>query len=157
MEWSIPALSESLQMTQGEVCEYFKDGRTASFIIERRLAKELDFHLAPTNAQFDLTDEDGGKWEVRCLTKRGVYFMPSNQVGSGRFFDEAAFHQKLETIAGYIVADITEFPVVPFDFIQSHQVADLKRPRLTWRKYYETIINQGLDCRSSSEGQAARI
>ena len=65
-------------------------------------------------AGFDLLDSDGRKWEVRSITKGGIYFCPSYMVGSGRSFDESGFLAKLKEIEGYIVSDIESFPNVPF-------------------------------------------
>ena len=56
---------------------------------------------------------DGGKWEVRSITRQGVYFNPSAQVGKGRFFDEDGFIAKLDDVEGFILSDITLFPRVP--------------------------------------------
>lgn len=51
-------------------------------------------------------------WEVRSITRQGVYFNPSNQVGSGRVFNEDGFQAKLAGIKGFILSDIVGFPVV---------------------------------------------
>ena len=69
--------------------------------------------LAPSEgAGYDLLDPDGGMWEVRSITRQGVYFNPSNQVGSGRVFNEDGFQSKLKGIEGFILSDIVGFPVV---------------------------------------------
>lgn len=51
-------------------------------------------------------------WEVRSITRQGVYFNPSNQVGSGRLFNAGDFQAKLSGIKGFILSDIVGFPVV---------------------------------------------
>src|SRR5690606_28018199 len=72
------------------------------------------WQLAPTEGSgYDLRAPDGGLWEVRSVTRGGVYFNPSAQVGSGRRFEEAGFLAKCGQIAGYILSDITKFPKVP--------------------------------------------
>ena len=69
--------------------------------------------LAPSEgAGYDLLDPEGGMWEVRSITRQGVYFNPSNQVGSGRVFNEHGFQAKLAGIKGFILSDIVSFPVV---------------------------------------------
>ena len=71
--------------------------------------------LAPSEGSgFDLIDADGGNWEVRSLTKGGIYFCPSYMVGSGRKFDESGFLDKLDDVEGYFVTDITRFPEMPY-------------------------------------------
>ena len=126
------ALASALGVSEQDIQEYLTDGRRASFIIERRLKWDNpEWQLAPSEgAGFDLIDPNGGRWEVRCITKQGVYFNPSNQVGSGRVFDEAEFLNKLRSVAGFILADITKFPVVPVFKFSVDYVFDWHRRRL---------------------------
>lgn len=114
MTWDAEELARALKVTVPDVKEYLTDGRRASFIIERRLKWEnLGWTLAPSEgAGYDLLAPDGGLWEVRSITRGGVYFTPSAQVGSGRKFAEAGFLTKLDAVAGFILADIVEFPTV---------------------------------------------
>ena len=70
--------------------------------------------LAPSEgAGWDVQDAEGNKWEVRSISKRGIYFCPSYMVGSGRTFNEPGFLQKLDDISGYAVSDISQFPRIP--------------------------------------------
>jgi len=109
------ALAAALRVDPNSVREYFTDGRRVAFLIERRIAREEGFRLAPSEgASFDLVDQNGGKWEVRNITRGGIYFCPSYMVGSGRSFDKPGFLRKLDGIKGYIVTDIEAFPSVPY-------------------------------------------
>ena len=116
LSWSLPELARALHIGEADVREYFTDGRRVSFLLERRLAHEvIKGRLAPSEgAGYDLIDPQGRKWEVRSISKGGIYFCPSCMVGSGRSFDEPGFLAKLEDIAGYIISDIESFPDVPF-------------------------------------------
>ncbi len=49
---------------------------------------------------------------MRSITQGGVYFTPSNQVGSGRRFGEEGFLATLQEVRGFILADIVDFPNV---------------------------------------------
>ena len=84
--------------------------------MERRLAREvIQGTLAPSEgAGFDLVDPNGGKWEVRSISRSGIYFCPSYMVGSGRSFDEEGFLLKLMEIEGFIISDIEQFPNIPY-------------------------------------------
>ena len=95
-----------------------------SFLLERRLAREvLKGRLAPSEgAGYDLMAPDGGKWEVRSISRQGIYFCPSYMVGSGRRFEENGFIEKLAEIKGYIVSDIESFPDIPFWIVPVEQV-----------------------------------
>ena len=79
LKWDITEIAKSLKIKEADVRLYFTDGRRASFLLERRLAYEvLHGTLAPSEgAGYDLIDSKGNKWEVRSITKRGIYFSPS--------------------------------------------------------------------------------
>jgi hypothetical protein len=114
LTWDEQELARAFKVTVEDVREYLTDGRRVSFIIERRLKWENPgWQLAPSEgAGYDLIDPEGGTWEVRSITRKGVYFNPSNQVGSKRKFDETAFQAKLAGIKGFILSDIVNFPTV---------------------------------------------
>lgn len=116
LDWDLNAISQSLKLPQTDVRAYFTDGRRVSFILERRLAYEvLKGTLASSEgAGYDLIDSKGEKWEVRSVTRGGIYFCPSYMVGSGRTFAERGFLEKLEEIAGYVISDVESFPSVPY-------------------------------------------
>ena len=115
LEWDLNSIADSLHLTPQESTEYFTDGRRVSFILERRICHEIiGGHLSPSEgAGFDLIDAHGGKWEVRSITRTGIYFCPSYMVGSGRKFEEGGFFEKLDEIEGYVVSDVTKFPEIP--------------------------------------------
>lgn len=124
LDWDLAALQKTLGVTAPEVREYFTDGRRISFLLERRLAREvLQGRLAPSEGDpYDVIDAHGGRWEVRSLTDRGIYFCPSHMVGSSRSFDERGFMAKLDGIEGYLVSDIEQFPAVPFWVVRADTV-----------------------------------
>ncbi|NYZ79476.1 hypothetical protein H0N99_05000 [Candidatus Micrarchaeota archaeon] len=124
LKWNIEEIAKALKIGKDDVRLYFTDGRRVSFLLERRLAYEvLHGKLASSEgAGFDLLDREGGKWEVRSISKGGIYFSPSYMVGSKRSFEEEGFLVKLKEIKGYIVSDIEKFPDVPFWIITSEQV-----------------------------------
>lgn len=114
MTWDEVELAQAFKVSTEDVREYLTDGRRVSFIIERRLKWENPgWQLAPSEgAGYDLLDPEGGMWEVRSITRQGVYFNPSNQVGSGRRFNEDGFQLKMSGIKGFILSDIVGFPIV---------------------------------------------
>lgn len=115
LNWDIEQVAAALRLDVQSVREYFTDGRRVAFLIERRIAREEGYRLAPSEgAAFDLVDSQGANWEARNITKSGIYFCPSYMVGSGRTFDTPGFLRKLAGIAGYLVTDIELFPSVPY-------------------------------------------
>ena len=124
LTWNVKTLAKQLHLTVDETLDYFKDGRRGSFVVERRIAREIiKGRIAESEgSSFDVYDRKRNKWEVRSLTRNGIYFCPSNMVGSGRKFKEAGFQAKLRGIKGYYVARITTFPEVEVFKIESNQV-----------------------------------
>ena len=123
-KWNIKKLADALKISEEDVRIYFTDGRRISFILERRIAIELlNGRIADSEgAAFDIFDSEDKKWEVRSLSRYGVYFCPSYMVGSGRHFEEKGFLEKVSEIEGYFVCDIDLFPEVPIWKITSNQV-----------------------------------
>jgi hypothetical protein len=124
LTWDLDAIAVALKIQPKDVREYFTDGRRVSFILERRIASEvLKGRVADSEgADYDLIDANGDKWEVRSITRGGVYFCPSYMVGSGRSFAVGGFVAKLDEIKGYIFADVETFPDVPFYVVSSTEV-----------------------------------
>ena len=129
-EWDINQISAALKISPTDVHAYFTDGRRVSFLLERRIAYEvLNGSLASSEgAGYDVLDSQGCKWEVRSVSKGGIYFCPSYMVGSGRHFEEHGFLKKLQEIFGYVVSDIQQFPSVPYWRIPADTV------RTWWRQ-----------------------
>jgi hypothetical protein len=116
LEWDLLQLAASMRLKPTDVQLYFTDGRRVSFMLERRIAYEvLNGTLAPSEgAGWDVRDDKGRKWEVRSISRGGIYFCPSYMVGSGRSFNEPGFISKLDEIEGYVISDIERFLNIPF-------------------------------------------
>ena len=126
LRFDLERISDALGISIDDTREYFTDGRRVSFLIERRAISEIPgSRLAPSEGSgFDLIDSEDGHWEVRSLTRGGIYFCPSYMVGSGRKFQEGGFLDKLEDLEGYFVTDISRFPNMPYWIISSQMVLD---------------------------------
>jgi len=113
-----------MHLTVDDIRMYFTDGRRVSFVLERRLMREvLGGKLAVSEGDdHDLVDAKGRKWEVRSVSGSGIYFCPSYMVGSGRRFECDGFLQKLSMIHGYAISDITQFPRVPYWLVEAATV-----------------------------------
>ena len=48
LTWDIKEVAAALKIDTGSVREYFTDGRRVAFLIERRIAREEGFRLAPS-------------------------------------------------------------------------------------------------------------
>ena len=123
--FDVSLLAQGMRITEDEVRSYFTDGRRISFVLERRIAREiLEGKIAKSEGDaWDVVDANGDNWEVRSLTKK-LYFCPSYMVGKGRKFDEAGFLDKLSQIRGYVISDITLFPDIPVWLVEAREVLE---------------------------------
>ena len=126
LEWDLDQLQHAMHLNVHDVRAYFTDGRRVSFMLERRLMREvLGGRLAVSEGDdHDLVDAQGKKWEVRSVSGGGIYFCPSYMVGSGRRFVCDGFLRKLGMIHGYVVSDITQFPKVPYWLVEAALVRE---------------------------------
>lgn len=124
LEWNLDELQRAMHLSAHDVVAYFTDGRRVSFMLERRLTREvLGGNLATSEGDdHDLVDSQGRRWEVRSVSAGGIYFCPSYMVGSGRRFDCNGFFAKLCAFHGYVVSDITRFPRIPYWFVDAKTV-----------------------------------
>ena len=118
--WNVEELAAAMRIPAESVIAFYTDGRRAAFLLESAARSHLVAYPSASEADaYDLVDRTGRRWEVRGLTKNGVFFDPSSSHGTGRSYSEDAFLAKLKAIAGFYVADLTLFPSVPFYQISS--------------------------------------
>ena len=69
--------------------DHFKDGRWASTLLERYIPMVYpELTWVPGNKDHDHIDSQGNLYDLKCFTKGGLKFMPSNQIGAKRCFDK---------------------------------------------------------------------
>ena len=97
---------------QERLYEFFKDGRNASFMLEEQLIHWFpELTRVEGNKDHDHIGENGVKYDAKNFTKGGLNFMPSNQIGAGREYDEVIAYKKANKLV-YICCDIVDFPKV---------------------------------------------
>lgn len=122
-------LVTGLRLAPSEVLAYFRDGRRAQPLIERRL-----IHAFGPNGWRTVATMGGGRrlqcvaeitagleagrrftqlWDVRVFV-RELSFAPSCMKGTGRRFDEAAFDRYYHEVTGVFVCDVSAFPRCPY-------------------------------------------
>ena len=109
-------------LSREECIECFKDGRVASHFLERQLEKWFPTltHIKGCE-EWDHEDTNGQKYDAKNFTKYGLAFKPSNQMGSGRKFNESVAHEKAQSLI-YICCDIVEFPKVRVKFAKGNDL-----------------------------------
>ena len=92
LKWDLSEVAKAIKISEEETKEYFRDGRRCAFLVERRVRDFIEGKLAPSEgSSYDLIDKDGKNWEVRSVTKSGIYFTNSRDIGSSRTFNEEGF------------------------------------------------------------------
>tara|TARA_Y100000593_G_scaffold93149_1_gene186999 strand:+ start:110 stop:568 length:459 start_codon:yes stop_codon:yes gene_type:complete len=111
-------------LSKEQVIDIFTDGRHCSPFLERQLAAWFEglTHITG-NKPYDLIDEQGRKYDAKNFTKKGLKFMPSGQIGTGRKYDYDKCRKKIEeNKMTYIACDITEFPKVRVRFLDGSEL-----------------------------------
>jgi hypothetical protein len=122
--------------------QWFRDGRNSSAMITLRLCKALGGVLAPRDQPgFDFSI-DGLRWESRNLTERGLSFEQQKHHGAGRSGStHYEWTARLDALTGgFVVADITQFPSVPYWCLPTTAVRRWQCKKLCYRTA-RTLIN----------------
>jgi len=121
LEWNLEELRAAMHLNVEDVRAYVTDGRRVSFMLERRITREVLGGRPATSEgdDRDLVDARGRKWEVRSVSAGGIYSCPSYMVGSGRRSECDGFLRKLGQIHGYVISDITQFPRIPYWLVEA--------------------------------------
>ena len=118
-----------------ELIRNFKDGRCCSWFMEPQITKWFpELTRVHGNKDHDHVDRDGVKYDAKNFTKNGLAFMPSNQLGAGRKFNESIAHEKAEGLI-YICCDIMDFPAIRVKFAKGSDLI---------RKYPKCKIKKSL-------------
>ena len=117
---------------QERLYEFFKDGRNASFMLEEQLIHWFpELTRVEGNKDHDHIGENGVKYDAKNFTKGGLNFIPSNQIGAGREYDEVIAYEKANKLV-YICCDIVDFPKVRVIFKSGKDlVKDFPKCRVT--------------------------
>ena len=76
--------------------KFFYDGRIMSRYAEFLIASRgVGNRIGSENSSYDNVTTDGKRIEVRAITKRGISFASSNEVGKGRKVTVGGFHNNL--------------------------------------------------------------
>jgi hypothetical protein len=113
-------ISSALRVTQNEVLEAFRDGRGA-WPFSEMWGKTLYEFIKHSNSNKPLSDGMVAldqlrdfNISVKALSKNGVKFQQSKDVGFGRTSTKEGLLVSLESCDRVIVVDLTEFPDVNF-------------------------------------------
>jgi hypothetical protein len=148
-----------LWMDEAELEREFRDGRVVSRFTEHwvtRLYGGLTRASRQDQPGFDCelpTPLFGRECiEVKCLTQSKVRFQRSHRVGKGRSCSREELLLDLQHSDGYIVVDVTEFPVVYTLPVRSQLLCrlvlsgQLTPSGLSSQQFYERVVGMPKTC-----------
>lgn len=118
-------------LTNEQVNRLFRDGRMSKF---------LELQMTDYFPTLNYVDKHGHDYEMKmsvpgfenmiemkCFTKQGLKYMPSNMIGAKRTLDVDVFHEKAKNLT-YLFCDISEFPEIRVVFKSGNEMIE-KFPR----------------------------
>lgn len=149
---NIEKIAKALWIPKEHAIHEFRDGRVISRFSEHWASKLYDFKKC------DNSNEEGydgfiehkllGKTKigVRSLTKHGIKFQKSSDIGSGRDCDTEKLIKAIESVDFEIVIDITKSPTIILVPVKAVVLIDmiknelLKCTGLSKNKFYKLIF-----------------
>jgi len=148
VKFDVKGLADSLCISEKHVISTFRDGRTASRFTE---FWSSNLHGYEVNTSPCAKDNDGfvkcvgdfkSPLSAKVLSKQGVKFQFSRNVGQGRTCTTDDVIKALESADWYCIIDIREFPISNFMVLNSKLIlkwirtGDLSTSGLTAKKFY---------------------
>lgn len=110
-------------LDENETIEFLSDGRVANFLLTKQIPKlfpEKNLRVCKTKSKTYI-DDNSHNYLVRCFTRDGMRFMPSNQLGVGRKYNYNATRDNSSNTT-IIACDISEFPTVNIKFLNARSL-----------------------------------
>ena len=122
--------------------KFFNDGRIMGRFAEFLVAsKNIGNRSGNENTSYDNVTIGGERIEVRAITKHGVSFAASSEVGCGRKVTVAGFNNKLDNVDYWCLVDYNNFDECKFYFLTNNNVASMeslglltKEKRVSYKK-----------------------
>src|SRR5689334_15159550 len=117
---SVEQISQALKITPADVVSKFQDGRVASWFAEiwgERLfsyTKHTNTNYPGSDARIELGAIGPFEISVRSLTKAGIKFQKSANIGSGRNASQIDVDDAIASVERVVVVDIRKFPNLTF-------------------------------------------
>lgn len=102
-------------LSNKELENVFKDGRAISHFLQEQAKYWFPSLIRKDTKEYDFLDGENNKYEMKCFTKKGCKFCPSNMIGKGRKKDENRI-KDISKYTSYIICDVTSFPTIQIVF-----------------------------------------
>lgn len=108
-------IAEGLGIPLEDCKEFFNDGRIMGRLAEFVYAQKTGgWRCDSENSPFDVHSKDGDRVEVRSITKNGVSFASSKEVGYGRSVTKQGYAEKLDSLDYYACVDFSDMNTLNF-------------------------------------------
>jgi hypothetical protein len=151
---SVEEISQALKIAPADVVSKFRDGRVTSWFAEiwgERLfsyTKHLNTNYPGSDASIDLGAIGPFEISVRCLTKAGIKFQKSTNIGSSRSATQSDVYDAVASVERVVVVDIRDFPIltfIPLDskwLLRQAHVGSLTATGLSAAKFYSLLAEE---------------
>ena len=146
LTWDRSLVAEALGLNNDTLNYWANDGRNLNSLVQFKLIAELNARTRTvTGGTRMFVLENEREFLVRCLTKHtGVSFMPSYMKGHGRSYKPNAFRDWMGDFDGFLVPNITDWPVVDVYRLSNREIIQLFghgkfKPELTFHQFLYLI------------------
>jgi hypothetical protein len=140
-------IAEGLNISSDRVNKFLNDGRIIGRLSEF-IREEIrgSTRASSESSPYDITDDTNGREEVRSISKNGISFASSKEVGYGREVTEEGFKEKLDKLDIYVAVDFRDIENLIFHEITKDEIMLLekngklgKNKRMSAEKIYEFL------------------
>lgn len=140
-------IAEGLNISSDRVNRFLNDGRIIGRLSEF-IREEIrgSTRASSESSPYDITDDTNGREEVRSISKNGISFASSKEVGYGREVTEEGFKEKLDKLDIYVAVDFRDIENLIFHEITKDEIMLLekngklgKNKRMSAEKIYEFL------------------
>jgi hypothetical protein len=140
-------IAEGLNISSDRVNKFLNDGRIIGRLSEF-IREEIrgSTRASSESSPYDITDNTNGREEVRSISKNGISFASSKEVGYGREVTEEGFKEKLDKLDIYVAVDFRDIENLIFHEITKDEIMLLekngklgKNKRMSAEKIYEFL------------------
>ncbi len=151
---SVEEISQALKITPPDVVSKFRDARITSWFAEIwgqrlfRYTKHPNTNYPGSDASIDLGAIGPFEISVRCLTKAGIKFQKSSNIGSGRSATQNDVYDAVASVERIVVVDIMDFPsptFIPLDskwLLRQADAGSLTANGLSAAKFYSLLAEE---------------
>ncbi len=144
---NLEKIAEGFNISVDAVKKFLNDGRIIGRLSEF-IREEVrgSTRASSESSPYDVSDVINGREEVRSISKNGISFASSKEVGYGRVVTEEGFKEKLNSLDIYVAVDFRDIENLIFHEITKDEIVLLekngklgKNKKMSAEKIYEFL------------------